>query len=66
MEQILQSREFHLLNLGKEMTLGDKYFADYSHLNEKGAVVFSEVVGREAASQGLEHGVTSAQTSPTQ
>jgi hypothetical protein len=65
MEEILRSRGFHLFNLQKEMTLSDEYFADYSHLNEKGAVIFSDVVGREANSQWLQH-VASTPTSPIQ
>jgi len=65
MEEILRGRGFHLCNLQKQMTLSDEYFADYSHLNEKGAVIFSEVVGREAGSQSLQDGVASAQAPPT-
>jgi hypothetical protein len=65
MEQILHSRGFHLWNLQKEMSLSDEYFADYSHLNEKGAVIISEAVGREAASQRFPDGTASTQASPT-
>jgi hypothetical protein len=64
MEEILRSRGFHLFNLQKEMTLSDKYFADYSHLNEKGAVIFSDVVGREVDSKWLKNDMAVTQMPP--
>jgi hypothetical protein len=66
MEEILRSRGFHLCNFQKAMTLNDDYFADYSHLNEKGAVIFSDIVGRAANSQWLQHDVASTPASPIQ
>jgi hypothetical protein len=57
--EILNRRGFELLNLQKQMTLSDEYFADYSHLNHKGAVIFSDIVGRETAAQRPSTGVAS-------
>ena len=46
MEAVLAKRGFHLWNLS-DIHLSDEYFADYSHLNFKGAPIFSEKVSRE-------------------
>jgi hypothetical protein len=64
MERTLASRGFHLWNLNA-IGLSDEYFADYSHLNERGVVPFSEMVGRELDSQWARHGFAATQTSPT-
>jgi hypothetical protein len=63
METILSSRGFRLWNL-HAIGLSDEYFADYSHLNEKGVVPFSEIVGRELESQWSKRSVASIQPSP--
>jgi hypothetical protein len=44
-EKILARRGFRFWNLN-DIGLSDDYFADYSHLNYKGAPIFSEIVGR--------------------
>jgi hypothetical protein len=64
MERVLGSRGFHLWNFNA-IGLGDEYFADYSHLNERGVVPFSEMLGRELDSQWSKHSVASTQPSPT-
>jgi hypothetical protein len=64
MDEILRSRGFHLFNLNA-IGLSDEYFADYSHLNEKGALIFSELVGRELDSQWSKPSVARTQTPPT-
>ena len=63
MERILGIRGFHLWN-HSAMGLSDDYFCDYSHLNNKGAPIFSEIVGRETDSQWSKHSVATTQTSP--
>jgi len=44
---ILTQHEAKLVNLQKELSLEDEFFADYSHLNEKGAVIFTERVASQ-------------------
>jgi hypothetical protein len=63
MERILASRGFHLWNLS-EIGLSDDYFCDYSHLNNKGAPIFSEIVGREIDSQWFKHSLAGAPGRP--
>jgi hypothetical protein len=63
LERILASRGFHLWNLSA-MGLSDDYFCDYSHLNARGAPIFSEILGRETDSEWRKHSVASTQSSP--
>jgi hypothetical protein len=63
MEKILAGRGFHLWNFS-EIGLSDDYFCDYSHLNNKGAPIFSEMVGRKIASKERERSVASSKISP--
>ena len=46
------------------MGLGDDYFCDYSHLNARGAPIFSEILGRETDSEWRKHSVASTESSP--
>jgi len=62
-ERILGSRGFHLRN-HSAIGLSDEYFADYSHLNDQGAPIFSEIVGRELDSQWSKASVAITQTLP--
>lgn len=47
LESILAKQGHRFINLGKNLDFDDSYFADYSHLNYRGAVIFSsELAGR--------------------
>jgi hypothetical protein len=48
-DEILAPAGTRLLNLQREMPLGDAYFADYSHVNADGAALCGDVVGRRVA-----------------
>jgi hypothetical protein len=64
METILARHGFHLWNLSN-IGLSDEYFADYSHLNCKGAPIFSEKVSRDLNVRSGEADVRLTQRWPT-
>jgi hypothetical protein len=48
-DEILAPTGTRLLNLQRDMPLTDDYFADYSHVNARGAALCGDVVGRRVA-----------------